>query len=181
MIIFYGSEILWWWWKNLRISILRLGPMALGHNPARVLKFKYKAWWYSIDRKFHADEEKSFFSFSAGQQHVVNQKMCSLFSWQHAISYLFLLALNFLIKTNFSFPFEWEKRKEKSTKIQWALNHTTYSYIDRSTHNNRNNQLYNTFMSYCQRWWDDEVRCLWTMCSGEFFDNQQKNRFLNTC
>jgi hypothetical protein len=29
--------------KNLRISILRLGPMAHSHNPAKVPKFKYKA------------------------------------------------------------------------------------------------------------------------------------------
>jgi hypothetical protein len=43
--------------KNPRISILRLGPMAHGHNPAKVPKFKYKALWYSIDRKFHADDK----------------------------------------------------------------------------------------------------------------------------
>jgi hypothetical protein len=29
--------------KNPRNSILRLGPMAHGHNPAKVPKFKYKA------------------------------------------------------------------------------------------------------------------------------------------
>jgi hypothetical protein len=29
--------------KNPRTSILRLGPMAHGHNPAKVPKFKYKA------------------------------------------------------------------------------------------------------------------------------------------
>jgi hypothetical protein len=39
--------------KNPRISILRLGPMAHGYNPAKVPKFKYKA----IDREFHADDE----------------------------------------------------------------------------------------------------------------------------
>jgi hypothetical protein len=32
-------------------------PMAHGHNPAKVPKFKYNAWWYSIDRKFHADDK----------------------------------------------------------------------------------------------------------------------------
>jgi hypothetical protein len=29
--------------KNPRTSILRLSPMAHGHNPAKVPKFKYKA------------------------------------------------------------------------------------------------------------------------------------------
>jgi hypothetical protein len=29
--------------KNPRISILRLDPMAHGHNPVKVPKFKYKA------------------------------------------------------------------------------------------------------------------------------------------
>jgi hypothetical protein len=43
--------------KHPRISILRLGPMVHGYNPAKVPKFKYKAWWYSIDRKFHADDK----------------------------------------------------------------------------------------------------------------------------
>jgi hypothetical protein len=42
------------------ISILRPGPLAQSHNPAKVPKFKYKAWWYSIDQKFHADEKKTF-------------------------------------------------------------------------------------------------------------------------
>jgi hypothetical protein len=57
MMVFCRLEISWWWWKNRRISILRLGSMAHGHNPAKVPKFKYKAWWYSIDRKFHADDK----------------------------------------------------------------------------------------------------------------------------
>jgi hypothetical protein len=42
--------------KNPRTSILRLVPMAHGHNPAKVPKFKYKA-----------DDKLSFFSFSAAQ------------------------------------------------------------------------------------------------------------------
>jgi hypothetical protein len=29
--------------KNPRTSILRLGPIAHGHNPAKVPKFKYRA------------------------------------------------------------------------------------------------------------------------------------------
>jgi hypothetical protein len=48
-----------------KISILRLGPMSHGHNPAKVPKFKYKARWYSINRKFHADDKKSFCTISA--------------------------------------------------------------------------------------------------------------------
>jgi hypothetical protein len=40
-----------------RISILRLGPMTHGHNAAKVPKSKYKARWYSIDQKFHADDK----------------------------------------------------------------------------------------------------------------------------
>jgi hypothetical protein len=34
--------------------------MAYGHNPAKVPKFQNRAWWYSIDRKFHADNKKSY-------------------------------------------------------------------------------------------------------------------------
>jgi hypothetical protein len=30
-----------------------------GHDPAKVPKFQYTAWWYSIDQKFHADVEKT--------------------------------------------------------------------------------------------------------------------------
>jgi hypothetical protein len=41
--------------KNPKNLVLRLGPMSYGHNLAKVPKFKYKALWYSIDRKFHAD------------------------------------------------------------------------------------------------------------------------------
>jgi hypothetical protein len=29
--------------KNPRTSILRLGPLAYGHNPSKIPKFKYKA------------------------------------------------------------------------------------------------------------------------------------------
>jgi hypothetical protein len=43
--------------KNPRTSILRLSPMSHGHNPAKVPKFKYKTWWYSINRKFPADDK----------------------------------------------------------------------------------------------------------------------------
>jgi hypothetical protein len=43
--------------KNSRTPILRLCPMANGHNPAKVPKFKYYAWWFSIDRKFQADDK----------------------------------------------------------------------------------------------------------------------------
>jgi hypothetical protein len=53
--VLYGSKMLWWNCKTSRTSIFRLGLMAHDHNPANFPKFKYKAWWYSIDRKFHAD------------------------------------------------------------------------------------------------------------------------------
>jgi hypothetical protein len=34
--------------------------LAYGHNPAKVPKFQNRAWWYSIDRKFHANDKKSY-------------------------------------------------------------------------------------------------------------------------
>jgi hypothetical protein len=47
--------------------------------------------WYSVDRKFHTDEKESFSTFSAAQHLKKTKKMCSLFPWQHAISFLFNL------------------------------------------------------------------------------------------
>jgi hypothetical protein len=39
-------------YSNIRIFEYLIPSLALGHNPAKVPKFKYKALWYSIDRKF---------------------------------------------------------------------------------------------------------------------------------
>jgi hypothetical protein len=47
----------------MRISILRLGSKAQGHNPAKVPKFIYND--DSIDRKFHAYDKLSFCTVSA--------------------------------------------------------------------------------------------------------------------
>jgi hypothetical protein len=107
-------------------------------NPAKVPNFQYRAWLYSMDQKFHGDDEKTWESRfwdlfqwptaiirpksqNSNIRHdgilsIVNfmlminnhftlfqlpgnlsktKKMCSLFSWQHAISYLFSFLLNF--------------------------------------------------------------------------------------
>jgi hypothetical protein len=51
-------------WKGLSTKIvlsLRLMVICacgLLSNPAKIPKFQYTAWWYSIDQKFHADVEK---------------------------------------------------------------------------------------------------------------------------
>jgi hypothetical protein len=41
--------------------------LAHGHDPAQVPKFQNWARWYSIDWKFHTDDKKSYFTFSAAR------------------------------------------------------------------------------------------------------------------
>jgi hypothetical protein len=119
-------------------NVFCIGPMVicacgLLPNPAKVPNFQYRAWLYSMDQKFHGDEENTqeprFWdvaqwltakirpkSQNSNTRHdgilsignlmlIINnhfprlklpgnllktKKMCSLFSWQDAISYLFL-------------------------------------------------------------------------------------------
>jgi hypothetical protein len=45
--------------QKTEITILSLYTLlAYGHDPVKVPKFKYRAWLYSIDRKFHTDDKK---------------------------------------------------------------------------------------------------------------------------
>jgi hypothetical protein len=53
-----------------------------GHDPAKVPKFKYRH-----DQKFRMNHAQLIISHTC--QLTNNQKMCSLFPWQHGISYLF--------------------------------------------------------------------------------------------
>jgi hypothetical protein len=66
-------------------------------NPAKVPQFQYRAGWYSIDRKFHTDYKKLIYHFNymiaEARLLTNNQKMCSLFPWQHGISSLFFYRL----------------------------------------------------------------------------------------
>jgi hypothetical protein len=48
--------------KNLDFETWSNGK---GHKSIKIPKFKYKARWYSIERKFHADDKKSFCTCSA--------------------------------------------------------------------------------------------------------------------
>jgi hypothetical protein len=41
--------------------------LAYGHDPAKVPKIHNRARWYSIDWKFHTDDKKSYFTFSAAR------------------------------------------------------------------------------------------------------------------
>jgi hypothetical protein len=52
-----------WWYsivqensKNLYFEHLRYIGLY-GHGPAKVPKFQYRAWWYSIDWQFHTDDQ----------------------------------------------------------------------------------------------------------------------------
>jgi hypothetical protein len=76
--------------KNPRTSILRLGPMAHGHNPAKVPKFKYirhdgilSIGNFMLMINYH------FSVFQMPSNMLKTKKMCSLFPWQHAIFYIF--------------------------------------------------------------------------------------------
>jgi hypothetical protein len=49
------------WWNFWIIPILSLyTPLLYVRDPAKLQKFQYRACWYSIDRKFYSDDEKSF-------------------------------------------------------------------------------------------------------------------------
>jgi hypothetical protein len=41
--------------------------LAYGHDPSKVPKFQNWACWYSIDWKFHTDDEKTYFNFPAAR------------------------------------------------------------------------------------------------------------------
>jgi hypothetical protein len=77
--------------KTPRTSIFRLGPMAHGHNPAKVSKFKYDGI-LSIGN-FMLMINNHFARFQLPGNLLKTKKMCSLFSWQHAISFLFVIIL----------------------------------------------------------------------------------------
>jgi hypothetical protein len=77
-------------------------------NPAKVPNSKYKACWYSIDRKFHADDENTLnLEFEA--MHPKNVLVSSVV---HEISCLFEIMLFLLIAFLLNFLKKWPKKSQ---------------------------------------------------------------------
>jgi hypothetical protein len=103
-----------------RIGHMVICACGLLPNPAKVPNFQYSALLCSLDQKFDGDDENPenlnfetwhirhdgilsignfmlminnhFARFQLPGNLLKTKKMCSLFSWQHAISYLFFLS-----------------------------------------------------------------------------------------
>jgi hypothetical protein len=91
MMIQYRSRI--WWWKISRITILRLytlhWPMVMIWPKSQKFKIGYDGILSIGNFILMIKNQIPILIFDAATQWLTsNQKMCSLFPWQHRISYL---------------------------------------------------------------------------------------------
>jgi hypothetical protein len=137
----FGSEISWWWWKTRepQFSDLVQWPTAIIRPKSRNLNIRHGGV-LSIGN-FMLMINNHFVRFQLPGNLLKTKKMCYLFSWPHAISYLFSMYLcctKTVIESGNKWPQSTENHSTRGklnwhvllANIRWVKSTYILAYID---------------------------------------------------